>query len=119
MKPGPGRRRAYRYARGRRAAAVLVAAVVAGLAIRVAVQRSYTPLASDSVHYVLLARSLASGQGFVSGGSQHPDLSRSPLLPLLTAAAVRATGLDALAAGRLAVALTSALLVVPLFFLKV
>lgn len=117
MKLRPGLRRACRLAYGRRAAAALVLAVVAGLAVRLVLQRRYTPLASDSVHYVLLARALASGQGFVSGGSQHPDLSRSPMLPLLTAGVVRATGLDALSAGRFTVAFTSALLVVPLFFL--
>jgi hypothetical protein len=117
MTPGTGGRRACRFARGRRAAAVLLLAVVAGLGVRLAVQRAYTPLASDSVHYVLLARTLAAGQGFISGGSQHPDLSRSPMLPLLTAAVSRASGLDALESGRLAVTLASALLVVPLFFL--
>ena len=117
MSPRPGLRRACRFAYGRRAGAAILLAVVAGLAVRLAVQRHYSPLASDSVHYVLLARALAAGEGFVSGGSQHPDLSRSPMLPLLGAAVSLASGLDALAAGRLAVALASALLVVPLFFL--
>jgi len=117
MRIRPGLRGASRFAAGRRAAGVLLVAVAAGLAVRIVLQRQYTPLASDSVHYVLLARALAAGQGFVSGGSQHPDLSRSPMLPLLTAGVARTSGLDALTAGRVTVAVASALLVVPLFFL--
>jgi hypothetical protein len=38
-------------------------------------------LLSDSFHYMLLGDALAHGRGFVSGGSQHPDLTRAPLLP--------------------------------------
>jgi len=117
MRTRPGLRGASRFAAGRRAAGALLLAVAAGLAVRIVLQRQYTPLASDSIHYVLLARALAAGQGFVSGGSQHPDLSRSPMLPLLTAGVARTSGLDALTAGRVTVAVASALLVVPLFFL--
>lgn len=87
--------------------------MAAGVAWRWAVAVGSQPLGNDSFHYLLLARSIAEGRGYVAGGSQHPDLTRSPALPVATAAAYPITG-DVETAGLLVSALSGALLVLPL-----
>lgn len=105
-----------RLARGRAAAILLALAVVAGLAIRLAIQHRATSFMPDTCQLLLIARSLASGEGFQSGGTLHPDLSRPPLFSVLVAAASVPIG-DVESGALLVIALTGALVVVPLFFL--
>jgi hypothetical protein len=66
---------------------LLLAAVGVGFVVQVFVALRAQPFGSDSFHYLLLAQSLASGHGFVSGGSQHPDATRLPVYPALIACA--------------------------------
>lgn len=101
--------------RGRRAALILLAAVLAALLVRVAVVWPATR-SSDTFQYLLIADSLARGDGFVSGGSHHPDLTRLPLFPLLVAGASRFGG-DAESAARAIVLLFGALTALPLYYL--
>jgi hypothetical protein len=113
----PGRiPKARTLARGRRAAGLLLAAMVAGVVLRLLLLSPEGSFSSDSFQYLLLADSLAAGEGYVSGGSEHPDLSRPPLLPCLVATASFFTG-DARSGAYLVTVLCSALAVVPLFFL--
>jgi len=102
--------------RGRRAAVLLLAAVAAGVVLRLLLLSPEGSFSSDSFQYLLLADSLAAGEGYASGGSEHPDLSRPPLLPCLIATASFFTG-DARSGAHLVTILCSALAVVPLFFL--
>ncbi|MCZ6833292.1 MAG: glycosyltransferase family 39 protein [Acidobacteria bacterium] len=101
---------------GRGAVLLLVLAVTVGFGLRWWVQTPTARYSSDSFHYLLLAQHLAAGEGFVSGGSQHPDLSRPPLFPMAIAAFIPVSG-DAGAAARLVITLAGSLAVVPLFFL--
>jgi 4-amino-4-deoxy-L-arabinose transferase-like glycosyltransferase len=100
---------------GRLLAWVLLFTLV-GFAVRVAVQQREWTLATDSFQYMLLARSLAAGDGFLSGGGQHPDVSRAPLFPVLIAGATKLIG-DVEAAANLVTALAGALVVIPLSLL--
>ncbi len=118
MTPRQGSLPRRRWTRGRRGALVLAAAVAAAFLLRLLAQVPEARTSSDTFQYLLLGRSLAAGEGYVSGGSEHPDLSRPPLLPLLVAAALPLAGGDMERAGRLAVAATGALLLLPLFYLS-
>jgi dolichyl-phosphate-mannose-protein mannosyltransferase len=103
-------------ARGRGATIWLLLWVGLALALRLSVQDPESTISSDGYQYLTIARSLAAGHGFASGGSEHPDLSRPPLLPLLIAAlSFLAPGVEA--AGRWLMAVSGALATVPLFFL--
>jgi len=55
------------------------------LVLRLAWQGRESGLASDSCQYLSIARAVAQGHGFDSGGSQHPDLSRPPVYPVALA----------------------------------
>jgi len=101
---------------GRGAVLLLVLAVTVGFGLRWRAQTPTARYSSDSFHYLLLAQHLAAGEGFVSGGSEHPDLSRPPLFPMAIAALIPVSG-DAGTAARLLTALAGSLAVVPLFFL--
>jgi len=103
------------FSRRQAAVAVIVAAAV-GLVVRWVVETPVYAYGSDHFHHLLLAQSLAAGDGFQSGGSQHPDLSRPPLFPLLTAGLSWLTG-DVDTAAQILVLLASALVVVPLYVL--
>jgi hypothetical protein len=103
--------------RRRAAALALLAALAAGLVVRWAVETPVYALGSDHVQHLLIARSLAAGEGFHSGGSQHPDLTRPPLIPVLTAGLSWSTGADVETAAKILVLVTSALIVVPLYVL--
>jgi 4-amino-4-deoxy-L-arabinose transferase-like glycosyltransferase len=94
----------------------VILAVAAGLAYRAVVETPVFAYGSDHLHQLLLARSVAEGAGFESGGSQHPDLSRPPLFPVLTALISRLCG-DVEIAAQLLILLASSLVVVPLHFL--
>lgn len=102
----------------RRVAATLALSVAfaVGLAVRWAIETPVYALGSDHVQHLLLAKSLAAGEGFHSGGSQHPDLTRPPLIPVLTAGLSWLTG-DVDTAAKILVLLASALVVVPLYVL--
>jgi 4-amino-4-deoxy-L-arabinose transferase-like glycosyltransferase len=104
-----------RFTRRQTFVAVLLA-VALGFAIRWAVETPVYAYGSDHFQHLLIARSLAAGEGFSSGGSQHPDLSRPPLFPVLTAGFLLLTGNVELAA-QILIVLASALVVVPLFVL--
>ena len=106
-----------RWTRGRGAALLLALTVLVGGGVRLALQEPTTLHSSDTYHYFLLAENLSAGDGFTSGGSLHPDLSRSPLYPLGVSLLLRFTGGNAEWAARLLSALAGALAVVPLFFL--
>ena len=100
----------------RRTALLFLVTLVAGaLTLSIALRHS-SRFSSDSFHYMLLGDALAHGRGFVSGGSQHPDLTRSPLLPLLMAPLVWVLG-DPLRAGLIVITLAAAALAIPLYFL--
>lgn len=101
---------------GRRAVLLLVLAVSLGFGMRWWAQAPTARYSSDSFHYLLLAQHLAAGEGFISGGSEHPDLSRPPLFPMAIAALIPVSG-DAVNAARLGTTLAGSLAVVPLFFL--
>ena len=101
---------------GRGAVLLLVLAVTVGFGLRWWAQVPTARYSSDSFHYLLLAEHLAAGEGFVSGGSEHPDLSRPPLFPMAIAAFIPASG-NAGNAARVVSALAGSLAVVPLFFL--
>jgi len=73
--------------RRRRIRWLLLAALATGFLFQLVVERRAQPFASDSFHYLLLAKSLAAGDGFVSGGSQHPDTTWLPIYPMMIAAA--------------------------------
>ena len=73
----------------RRALVAGVLAVAVGIAARAFWMPGPPPLIPDSYSYLLIARSLAAGEGYDTGGSQHPSLTRSPLYPLALAAASR------------------------------
>jgi hypothetical protein len=103
--------------RGRRAAVLLLAAVAAGVLLRLLLLSPDSSFSGDSFQYLLLADSLAAGNGYASGGSEHPDLSRPPLFPALAAAAAFISG-DAPSGAHLVTVLCSALAVVPIFFLS-
>jgi hypothetical protein len=100
----------------RRTALVFLLALVAGTLTATIALRDNSRFSSDSFQYMLLGDALAHGRGFVSGGSQHPDITRSPLLPLLIAPLVWVLG-DAVRAGIAVVTLSAAALAVPLFYL--
>jgi len=74
----------------RRTALLFLVTLVAGALTLSIALRHYSRFSSDSFHYMLLGDALAHGRGFASGGSQHPDLTRAPLLPLLIFAAASA-----------------------------
>jgi 4-amino-4-deoxy-L-arabinose transferase-like glycosyltransferase len=76
-----------RAAQRKRAIAAGVLAVALGIAARAYWMTDPQPRFSDAYSYLLIARSVAAGEGFDTGGSQHPSLTRSPLYPLLLAAA--------------------------------
>jgi 4-amino-4-deoxy-L-arabinose transferase-like glycosyltransferase len=71
----------------RRAIAAGVLAVALGVAARSYWMTDPQPRFSDAYSYLLIARSIADGDGYDTGGSQHPSVTRSPLYPLLLAAA--------------------------------
>ena len=73
--------------RHRRTRWLLLGALTVGFLLQIAVALRAQPYGSDSFHYLLIAKSLASGDGFVSGGSQHPDETRLPIYPALIACA--------------------------------
>jgi 4-amino-4-deoxy-L-arabinose transferase-like glycosyltransferase len=100
--------------RGRATPWLLAAAVLAGLVVRWQIQSSGAFFVSDSFQQILIAESLQRGDGFSSGGSEHPDLCRPPLFSLLLAVAGALIG-NTETAARALVLLSSALLVVPLF----
>ena len=100
----------------RRTALVFLLALVAGTVTVTIALRDNSRFSSDSFHYMLLGDALAHGRGFVSGGSQHPDLTRSPLLPLLIAPLVWVFG-NAVRAGIAVVTLSAAALAIPLYYL--
>ena len=102
--------------RGRGAVALLIVALLAAFAVRLAYETPVYSHGSDYLHHLLLARSLAAGDGFQSGGSQYPDLSRPPLFPILTAGLSWLTG-DIVVAAHVIVLLSSALVVIPLYSL--
>ncbi|HEX6850085.1 MAG TPA: glycosyltransferase family 39 protein [Candidatus Polarisedimenticolaceae bacterium] len=56
------------------------------IAVRLVLARDGAWQSSDSFHYFALADAIHEHGAFESGGSQHPDLSRSPLYPTLVAA---------------------------------
>lgn len=107
---------ARQWTRGSGALLLLMVTVALGFGMRLVAQDASALHSSDSYHYLLLAEHLAAGEGFTSGGSEHPDLSRPPLYPMVLGAAMVLTGQVELAA-RLATALLGALAAVPLFFL--
>lgn len=107
---------ARRLARGRTAALLLIVAIVVGAAARTAIATVSPIFASDTFQTLLIARSLADGHGFASGGAEHPDLSRTVLLPMTIAAVASVTG-DVELSARAVVLGAGALIVVPLFFL--
>lgn len=101
----------------RRVAGFLVLFVLAGFGLRLWLQGRESTLATDSFQYLLIARSLASGGGYESGGAQFPDVIRPPGLPWAIAVASWAVR-DVETAGNLVAAAAGALIVVPLFFLS-
>lgn len=112
-----GTSRASRFlARGRRTAATLAVLVVAGFVLRWSTTRIETLWSSDSCHYLRLAAGLAAGDGYRSDGSEHPDVTRLPVFPILVAATGSLTG-NFEGAARGLVALAGALMPIPLFFL--
>ena len=100
----------------RRTALLFLLTLVAGALTLGIAMRGSSRFSSDSFHYMLLADALAHGRGFVSGGSQHPDLTRAPLLPLLMAPLVWILG-SPVRAGLAVVTLAAAALAIPLYFL--
>jgi hypothetical protein len=102
--------------RRRRARWLLLGALVLGFLLQLVVAVRAQPYGSDSFHYLLLAKSLASGRGFVSGGSQHPDVTRMPVYPALIACAYLALR-DLERAAWLVTAAGGALALVPLVML--
>ncbi|HET9301122.1 MAG TPA: glycosyltransferase family 39 protein, partial [Candidatus Polarisedimenticolaceae bacterium] len=93
----------------------LLALAAGALTLGVAMRAS-SRFSSDSFHYMLLGDALAHGRGFVSGGSQHPDLTRAPLLPLLMAPLIWLLG-SPVRAGLVVVTVAAAALAIPLYFL--
>lgn len=110
--------RATAFPRGgrRRVVVAMVLLVAAAFAIRLVRQSRESGLSSDSCQYLSIARSLAGGGGFASGGSQHPDLGRPPGYPILLAVVMLVVGNPETAATLLG-ALASALAVVPIALL--
>jgi hypothetical protein len=100
----------------RRTALVLLLALLAGTLTAGIAHQGISRFSSDSFHYMLLGDALAHGRGFASGGSQHPDLTRAPLLPLMIAPLIWVLG-DPVRAGIAAITLCAAALALPLFFL--
>jgi len=100
----------------RRTALLFLLTLAAGALTLGIAMRGSSRFSSDSFHYMLLADALAHGRGFVSGGSQHPDVTRAPLLPLLMAPLVWILG-SPVRAGLAVVTLAAAALAIPLSFL--
>ncbi len=100
----------------RRTALLFLLALAAGALTLGIAMRSSSRFSSDSFHYMLLGDALAHGRGFVSGGSQHPDLTRAPLLPLLMAPLIWLLG-SPVRAGLVVVTAAAAALAIPLYFL--
>lgn len=116
MTPLPATRLARRLGRGRNAVAWLAVLVIAGFALRWSLARVETLMGSDACHYLLLAEGLASGRGYSSGGSEHPDVTRLPVFPMLLAPLGAATG-DFETSARFLVTLAGALLPLPFWWL--
>jgi hypothetical protein len=114
--PLPATRLARRLGRGRATVVGLAVLVLGGFALRWSTARVETLMGSDACQYLLLAEGVASGRGFVSGGSEHPDVTRLPAFPLLLAPLGAATG-DYEGAARFLVTLAGALLPLPLWWL--
>ena len=103
-------------ARSRGAVAVLVVAVLAGAAVRVAVQKRNAAAMADTYSNFLIAKSLLAGRGFSTGGSEHPDVTRSVPFPIAIAAVTPIVG-GVERATAIVVILCGAILAVPMFFL--
>lgn len=116
MRPAPSTRTARRLVAGRAAAVTLVLLVAAGFALRWSEARVETLVGSDACQYLLLARGIAEGRGYASGGSEHPDLSRLPVYPLLIAGASPLFP-DFERAARFVTTLSAALMAIPLWYL--
>lgn len=71
--------------RSKGALLALALALLAGVALRAGMARTCSPFGSDSFQYLELARGLAERGVYESRGSEHPDLSRYPLYPVLIA----------------------------------
>jgi 4-amino-4-deoxy-L-arabinose transferase-like glycosyltransferase len=91
-------------------------ALMAGAGLRLYLMGSCSAFGSDSFHYLELARGLVERGAFESRGSQHPDLSRYPLFPVLIAIG-SACGLSWEASGKAVPFLSSLALAAPLWFL--
>jgi 4-amino-4-deoxy-L-arabinose transferase-like glycosyltransferase len=100
----------------RRAIAAGILAVALGVAARGYWMTDPRPRFSDAYSYLLIARSIAAGDGYDTGGSQHPSVTRSPLYPLVLAAASKLAPSTEFAAGALSLVL-GALAAVPLALL--
>ena len=83
-----------------RARSIVAAAVVLGLALRVAFAFGYwvgKPLTHDETEYLHLARNVAQGRGFTYGHTSpadgtSPQFGRAPLYPAFLAAVLRVSG---------------------------
>ncbi|HEX5041533.1 MAG TPA: hypothetical protein VFV75_01440 [Candidatus Polarisedimenticolaceae bacterium] len=100
----------------RRTALLFLLTLAAGAVTLGVAMRASARFSSDSFHYMLLGDALAHGRGFVSGGSQHPDLTRAPLLPLLLAPLIWVLG-SPVRAGLLVVTVAAAGCAIPLYYL--
>lgn len=110
------RRSVGKLARSRGAVVVLLVAVLAGAAIRVAVQKRNAAAMADTYSNFLIAKSLLSGRGFATGGSEHPDVTRSVPFPIAIAAVTPLVG-GVERATAVVVIFCGALLAIPMFLL--
>jgi hypothetical protein len=101
-------------ARGQSAGVVvaLVLALATGVGLRVLMLRTCSSFGSDSFQYLELARGLAEHGVYESRGSEHPDLSRYPLYPVLIAVGI-ASGAGAERSAQAVSFLASLLLAIP------